>query len=72
VVCPGATVTAASKKLKLGRVFHIGLNDWYLAPAGSATAILKARHGIVEEIAIADKVLTRRRSAQRTFLTSYS
>jgi hypothetical protein len=69
---PGATVAAAAKKLKLGRVFHIGINDWYLAPAGSATAILKARHGIVEEIGIADKAVTHGRSAQRTFLTSFS
>lgn len=69
---PGATVAAAAKKLKLGRVFHIGINDWYLAPAGSDTAILKARHGIVEEIGIAAKALTRGRSAQRTFLTSFS
>jgi hypothetical protein len=69
---PGATVTAAAKKLKLGKVFRIGINDWYLAPAGSVTAILKVRHDIVQEIGIADKELTQGRSAQRTFLTSFS
>ena len=67
----GATIAAAARKLNLGKVFHVGLNDWYLAPAGSATAILKARHGIVEEIGIADKQLTQGRAAQRIFLTSF-
>jgi hypothetical protein len=36
------------------------------------TAILKVRHDIVQEIGIADKELTQGRSAQRTFLTSFS
>jgi hypothetical protein len=67
----GATIAAAAQKLNLGKVFRVGLNDWYLAPAGSATAILKARHGIVEEIGIADKQLTHGRTAQRAFLTSF-
>jgi len=69
---PGAMITAAAKKLKLGKVFRIGLNDWYLAPAGPVTAILKVRHSIVQEIGIANKQLTQGRSAQRTFLTSFS
>jgi hypothetical protein len=69
---PGATVAAAAKKLKLGPVFRIGLNDWYLAPAGSATAVLKVRHDIVQEIGIASKQLTQGRAAQRLFLTSFS
>lgn len=69
---PGASTTAATAKLKLGKVFHIGLNDWYLAPDGPATAILKVRHNIVQEIGIADKQLTEARTEQRTFLTSFS
>jgi hypothetical protein len=71
-VRPGASVSAAAKKLRLGKVFHIGLNDWYFAPAGSAAAILKVRHGLVEEIGLADKQLTAGRAAQRHFLTSFS
>jgi hypothetical protein len=70
-VGPGATVTAARAKLKLGKVFVIGLNDWYLAPDGSVTAIFKARGGIMEEIGIAEKALTGTRKAQRTFLSSF-
>jgi hypothetical protein len=69
---PGATIAAASKALKVGKVFRIGINDWYFAPAGSATAILKVRHGLVEEIGLAEQQLTKSRTAQRTFLTSFS
>ena len=68
---PGASLTTATKKLKLGKVFVIGLNDWYFAPAGSATAIFKTRDGIIQEIGIADKDLTQGRNTQRTFLTSF-
>jgi hypothetical protein len=64
-------VSAAAKKLKLGKVFVIGLNDWYFAPAGPATAIFKARDGIIHEIGIADTTLTHGRNTQRTFLTSF-
>jgi hypothetical protein len=39
----GATITAADARLKLGHVFVIGANDWYLAPLPSATAVLKVR-----------------------------
>ena len=69
---PGASVTAAAARLKLSKVFVIGLNDWYLAPDGAATAVFKARAGIVEEIGIADKRLTHGRTAQRNLLTSFS
>jgi hypothetical protein len=69
---PGATVAAASKKLKLSNVFVIGKNDWYLAPAGRATAVLKVRHGVVEEIGIGERGLTSgSRHAERVFLTSF-
>jgi hypothetical protein len=71
-VRPGATVTVAGKALKLGAPFHIGLNFWYMARSRSSTAVLKVRHGIVEEIGIADKQLTQGRKAQLTFITSFS
>jgi hypothetical protein len=70
-VRPGASLTAAATALKLGKVFVIGLNDWYLAPDGAVTAVLKARAGIVQEIGIADTQLTQSRTAQRTLLSSF-
>ena len=67
----GATVQAAAMHLRLEPVFVVGLNDWYPAPVRGATAILKVRHGIVQELGIAEAALTLTRSAQRTFLTSF-
>ena len=69
---PEATVASAARALKLGKVFIVGLNDWYLAPDGAVTAVFKARHGIIEEIGIATRALTTSRSSQRVFLTSFS
>jgi len=45
--------------------FHVGANNFYLAPAGPATVILVARGGIVREIGIADNRLTHGGVAQR-------
>jgi GH25 family lysozyme M1 (1,4-beta-N-acetylmuramidase) len=68
----GATVAAASQHVKLTSPFDIGKNDWYLAPNGASTAVLKVRGGIIEEIGIAEKALTQGRRAQRTFLVSFT
>jgi hypothetical protein len=71
-VRPGATLASARKHLKLTGRFHIGVNFWYLATRGPSTEVLKVRRGIVEEIGIADKSLTKNRRAQRKFLRSFS
>jgi hypothetical protein len=71
-VRPRTTLRGAARRLRLGRALRVGRNDWYLAPSGSATAILKVRHGIVQEIGIANRRLTRSRRADRTFVTSFS
>jgi hypothetical protein len=68
----GATVAAAGRVLTLGAPFHIGLNDWYFAPNGSSTALLKVRDGIVIEIGIADKQITQGHKAQLAFITSFT
>jgi hypothetical protein len=68
----GATVAAAGKVLKLTGPFHIGKNLWYLAPNGASTAVFKVRGGVIEEIGIADKQLTKGHKAQVAFLTSFS
>ena len=67
----GATLKAAKKKLRVGKPIQIGKNTWYLAPAGPATAVLKVRKGIVEEVGIADKQLTTTHAAQRTLMGSF-
>ena len=70
-VRPGATLTAAQHALPAGNLFTVGANEWYLAPAGPATAVLKVRHGIVEEVGIGDSALTNTKGAQRTFINSF-
>jgi hypothetical protein len=70
-VRPRETVAAARKHLKLEKPFHVGLNYWYLVPNRRSTAVLKVRRGIIEEIGIGDKQLTRNRKADRAFLNSF-
>jgi hypothetical protein len=67
----GATLGAAQTALPHGDYFRVGKNFWYLAPAGKATAVLKVRHNLVEEIGIADKRLTRSHHDDRTLMTSF-
>ena len=67
----GATLAAAKQQLPNGTLLTIGLNDWYLAPAGNATAVFKVRQGIIEEIGIAVSALTKTKSLQRTFMGSF-
>ncbi len=71
-VRPGTQLALADRRLHLSRSLHLGLNWWYFAPNGAANAVLKVRHGVVEEVGIAMKVLTQDRRAQRNFMTSFS
>jgi hypothetical protein len=67
----GATLAAADQRLPHGYLFRVGLNYWYLAPTAGATAVLKVRHNLVEEIGIADERLTRTHNADRELMTSF-
>jgi hypothetical protein len=71
-VRPGATLAAAQKILGHGNQYQVGKNDWFLAPAGAATAMLKVRSGVIDEVGIAVKALTQGRKAQHNFVTSFS
>jgi hypothetical protein len=71
-VTPGVSLKVAKRKLKLGKVFHVGLNDWYLVTGKSATEVLKVRHNVVQEIGVANRQLTHGRAAQHRFLTSFT
>ncbi len=70
-VRPGALLRAASRRLHLGTALPIGSNDWYLAPAGTVTAVLKVRRGVVEEVGIAERALTHTRKQQWTLMHSF-
>ena len=70
---PGATLTKqVARRLKLGKLFKIGSNDWYIAAGRSADGVLKVRNGVVQEVGVADKRLLNGRAAQRRFLSSFS
>jgi hypothetical protein len=70
-VRPGTPIRAAGAALGLQRPFRVGANQWYVVPRRSITLVLKVRHDAVQEIGIADPRLTRTRSAQLRFLTSF-
>jgi hypothetical protein len=70
-ITPGTSLTAAAAKLKLGKVFAIGRNDWYITAGKRASGVLKVRNGIVDEVGIATKQLTQTRSAQKRLLSSF-
>jgi hypothetical protein len=71
-VRPGAKLTKhLVRRLKLGDMFRIGLNDWYIGRGSSSDGVLKVRHDVVQEVGIANRRLTATRGAQRRFLTSF-
>jgi hypothetical protein len=71
-VRPATPLSAARHHLKLARPFHIGLDQWYLASDGAVRAVLKVRHGEIDEIGIAGKPLTATRASAAKFLRSFS
>jgi hypothetical protein len=68
---PGARLTTARRRLHLDNGFQVGLNRWYLGPAGISRDVLKVRKGKVQEIGVANPTLTDKRLARR-FLRSFS
>jgi hypothetical protein len=68
---PPSTLTAAKHALPNGNLFTVGKNQWYIAHHHGTTAVLKIRHGIVQEIGIGDPALTKTRQAEHNFITSF-
>ena len=71
-VRPDTRLARVARRLRVGRGFHVGLNWWYLAPNGRSRGVLKVRHGVIEEVGIANARLTRTRRAALRFLESFS
>ena len=69
---PGDRLASARRRLALGKPFRVGLNEWYFGHRGTTRALLKVRHGRIEEIGIAVGALTRTPRMQSTFLHSFS
>ena len=72
-VRPGAKLTrAVTRKLKLGEDLQIGSNHWYISPGKASNGVLKVRHGVIQEVGIANHQLTSSRTTQQRFLTSFN
>jgi hypothetical protein len=71
-VSPGIAIKSIVKRLHVGKVFPIGLNDWYIAPGHGANYVFKVRHGIIQEIGIANaRDSSGSHAKQRAFLASF-
>jgi hypothetical protein len=68
----GARVASAARRARLTGPFVIGANDWYLLRVGSGRGVLKVRHGVVQEVGLADPSLTRTHHRDTVFLRSFS
>ena len=71
-VRPGAAIVPARRRLKLGGVLRVGVNDWYFAARRGRVVVIKARHGRVDEIGIADPRVSATRRLQEAFLRVFS
>jgi hypothetical protein len=71
-ITPGQSLALAKKKLKLGKVFHVGANDWYIAARPRAVGVLKVRHGVIQEVGLANSNLTATRAEQSKFLRTFN
>ncbi|HEY5431764.1 MAG TPA: hypothetical protein VIK04_21810, partial [Solirubrobacteraceae bacterium] len=70
-IAAGASLASARRVLGSGRRFHIGHNYWYLFRGHDYTVVLKVRHGVVEEVGIADNRLTATRRQQAALMHSF-
>jgi hypothetical protein len=68
----GASLKAARRALQTSIGFPVGRNTWFFARRGRISALLKVRHGQVQEIGIVPGVLARNRRAQRVLVRSFS
>jgi len=72
-VKPGTRLAPALRKLHSHpRGIHAGLNFWYVVKKGRVSYVLKVRRGVVLEIGVVDRPLTRTIKAQRVFFTTFS
>jgi hypothetical protein len=65
----GSLLSDAKRKLKLGRVHHVGLNDWYFNSKGNV--LVKVRRQTILEIGPANSRFTHGYKIQQKFLNSF-
>jgi len=67
-VRPRTRLAAARRRVRLGRPIRIGPNTWYVVANGRSRGTFKVRHGIIEEVGIANRTLTANRQRTRRLL----
>ena len=67
---PRTQLSVAARKLHLSRAYQVGLNTWYIVQLPVANGVFKVRHGVIEEVGLVTKSLTRTRVQIRVFLRS--
>jgi hypothetical protein len=68
---PGSSLATVAKRLKVGKAIHIGSNAWYIVPGSTSNGVLRVTGGIIQEVGIASKALTKGSAAQKRFLTAF-
>ncbi len=71
-VTPGTRLSRVVHRLRPEKGFGIGANRWYLVPDGRVMGVLKVRHGMIQEIGVADRQMVLSRRAAGRFLRSFS
>ena len=67
----GTRLTAAARQLKLGKRLQLGAPTTGTSPWQDEQRRLKIRHGIVQEVGIANRQLTTNRAAQIRLLRNF-
>jgi hypothetical protein len=67
-VHPGARLRGVARRFHVGRGMRIGRNTWYLFADGPIRGVFKVRHGVIEEVGIADRRLTASRATARRLM----
>jgi len=69
-IVSGTRLRGLAGRLRAQR-FEVGRNTWYLFADGASRGVLKVRRGVIEELGIAERSLTRTRAMSRLFLRSF-
>lgn len=69
---PGRRLAAAARRLRVGKPLHLGRDSWYVVPGKTSNGLLKVRAGIIQEVGIVSKRVTRGRAAQLRLLRSFT
>ena len=71
-VRPGAVLATAQRALPRGTLVAAGAARWYVARAGSVTALIELRGGVVQEVGIADPRVASSARARTALLRALS